>query len=689
MRRAARAAVTVPAAAALSLAISDGTEAPLYTLLGAFWLMIFTEFPGNRQNRAVGYLGLGCNGLILITVGTAVAPFPWLAAALTFVLGAAITLAGVLSETVSAGQRATLLLYLWPACTPVGPIGQRLLGWSIALVICVPAALFVMASRHHGALRNLAARVCTTLADRLDGVGGAADVTRAMDALYGYFLATNVRPVGLTAGSQALVRVVDNLRILSDRIDDAGPAALGPINQPAIAVLRSCATVLVASPAALRADERVVLDGAVTHLRSIAGSRYREDATRILAATGDDAAVITGRQVLSRQTIATAIALTGSVVAAAAAADARPVWARALGLGLPKAASGYRLLPEPVAIAAIPTELLATRSVAARNSIRAGVGLALAVVVSHLFAVQHGFWVVLGAMTVLGSSALSTGTKVIQAVIGTAVGVSLGGVLIQTCGVEPAMLWILLPVTVFGSAYLPRASFTAGQAAIAMTVLVILNLIAPTGWRIGLLRIEDVALGAAVAVIASLLLWPRGATAAITTVMDMALQVNARYLNAGVQRVTRGASSETDRTVEALGYYARAADRAVDDAVRHYLSETGSQANLRTPVVQAANRITHLRITAETISDIHPMPPGSAYLRARALLESHARSASARLRGTRIAPPAPVIDQLVPALRSATHEAAAVDAALPLLTVGLHLGELELTYRITTTTPLS
>ena len=144
LRRAARAAITVPVAASVSLVVAGGTQAPLYTLLGAFWLMVVTDFPGNRQNRAAGYLGLGFNGFVLLTLGTVVSSIPWLAVTLTFVLGVAVTLAGVLGETVSAGQRATLLLYLWPVCTPVGSIGERLLGWLIALVICVPAALFLL-----------------------------------------------------------------------------------------------------------------------------------------------------------------------------------------------------------------------------------------------------------------------------------------------------------------------------------------------------------------------------------------------------------------------------------------------------------------------------------------------------------------------------------------------------------------
>ena len=55
-----------------------------------------------------------------------------------------------------------------------------------------------------------------------------------------------------------------------------------------------------------------------------------------------------------------------------------------------------------------------------RNSLRTGLGLAVAVAITHLFPVQHGFWVVLAAMSVLRSSALTTGTKVVRAVVGTA-----------------------------------------------------------------------------------------------------------------------------------------------------------------------------------------------------------------------------------------------------------------------------
>ena len=47
-------------------------------------------------------------------------------------------------------------------------MADRLLGWGIALLICVPAALFLFPPRYSTELRTLAGRVCTALADRLE-----------------------------------------------------------------------------------------------------------------------------------------------------------------------------------------------------------------------------------------------------------------------------------------------------------------------------------------------------------------------------------------------------------------------------------------------------------------------------------------------------------------------------------------
>jgi uncharacterized membrane protein YccC len=316
-----------------------------------------------------------------------------------------------------------------------------------------------------------------------------------------------------------------------------------------------------------------------------------------------------------------------------------------------------------------------------RNSLRTGLGLAIAVAVTHVFPVEHGFWVVLGAMSVLRSSALTTGTRVLRAVAGTAVGFILGALVIELLGVDPQVLWILLPVVAFGSAYVPEVySFVAGQAAFTMMVLINFNLIVPTGWQVGLIRVEDVVVGALVGIVVSVLLWPRGATAAVSKAIADARAIGAKFLTEAVLRVTRGASEDATDRVIALSHQALEASRTVDDAVRQYLSENGGATDLRAPVVRAANRAIRVRAAAELITDVVP-PPLGTYPRTREVLEHHAEAICARLTTDSSRKLDSISDDFVLALRAdATGDELSISAALPLTAVASNLGELELLY---------
>jgi hypothetical protein len=287
-------------------------------------------------------------------------------------------------------------------------------------------------------------------------------------------------------------------------------------------------------------------------------------------------------------------------------------------------------------------------------------------------------------LSVLRSSALTTGTRVWRAVIGTGIGFLLGAMLISLVGVEPAVLWTLLPLVVFGSAYVPEiASFTAAQAAFTMMVLIIFNLVVPTGWQVGLIRVEDVVVGALVGVVASLLLWPRGATASVTRAIDSARSIFARYLMAAVLRVTRGASEERTDELATLSNNALAASRVIDDAVRQYLSESSGETDFRAPVVRSFHRAIRLRSAADLIADIPTPPPLATYPKVRAVVEFHAEAICERVAGRFDTERewVPIADDFVLALRSeARDDELGVSAALPLLTVAALLGELELIY---------
>ncbi len=137
--------------------------------------------------------------------------------------------------------------------------------------------------------------------------------------------------------------------------------------------------------------------------------------------------------------------------------------------------------------------------------------LAAAVAVADLSGVQHGFWVVLGTLSVLRTSAASTGATAWRGLAGTVVGFVIGAALLVGIGTNPDALWAVLPVAVLVAAYAPGTTpFLVGQAAFTVTIVVLFNLLAPVGWTVGLLRIEDVAIGCAVSLAVGVLFWPRG-----------------------------------------------------------------------------------------------------------------------------------------------------------------------------------
>ena len=672
-RRAARAGLMIPVAAALGIAFGTD-QTTMYAIFGAIALLIVVDFPGTRPGRAVSYLTLGGIGAGLIALGTAVAPHPWLAVATMFALGVAVTFSGVLSASAAAAQRAILMTFVLPVCTPVGPVPDRLQGWAIALAVSLPAALFVFPPRHHDKLRRHCSRVCTALADRLEGRADAREVNAAMNALFAHYVNGEFRPVGLTAGSRALVRVVDDLGWLTDRITDDTAAALGAVTGPAVRVLRESALLLADPRNRRHAPDRTGLVTAITELRDISAGSYRESIRDILTEPDDRAAVAVGRRLLDRRTFGAQVGATGRLINRAAAADSRPVLNQVLGRGMPTARASDWVLSEIEAVAHMPSGYLSGRSVVVRNSLRTGLGLALAVATTQLFPVQHGFWVVLASISVLRSTALTTGTTVLRAVLGTCGGFAVGAVLIELLGVNPVVMWLMLPVVAFLAAFVPKLwSFAAGQAAFTMLVLIVFNLIHPSGWQVGLLRIEDILVGGTVGAVVSTLLWPRGTGNAVQRAIRAASDVGFAYLRAAVGRIT----GRTDpAAVAALGVQALAAASTLDDGLRQYLSESGGPADIRTPIIQETNRVTALRAAADLIADIPRPPAPEAYPGTRAVLDDFATAVC-----DRAGDPVAFTAHFVTALRAESAEVGQpITDALPLVSVAANLGELAVLY---------
>ena len=170
---------------------------------------------------------------------------------------------------------------------------------------------------------------------------------------------------------------------------------------------------------------------------------------------------------------------------------------------------------------------------------------------------------------------------------------------------------MLLPFAVLFAGLAPAAiSFAAGQAAFTLTLLILFNILAPEGWQIGLVRIEDIALGCAVSLASGLLFWPRGAGAALGQALAEAYADSASYLAGAVAvrhrplRRRRAARAGADR---ARRLRAAAAARRLDDTFRSYLAERGAKPVPLAEVTSLVTGVVGLRLAGDAVLDLwHP-----------------------------------------------------------------------------------
>jgi hypothetical protein len=219
--------------------------------------------------------------------------------------------------------------------------------------------------------------------------------------------------------------------------------------------------------------------------------------------------------------------------------------------------------------------------------------------------VQHSFWVVLGTLSVLRSNALSTGQSVVRGLAGTAAGVVVGGAIVALIGSNTTLLWILLPVSVLVAGFAPAAvSFEAGQAAFTVTIVILFNLIAPAGWRVGLVRIEDVAIGFAVSLVVWLLFWPRGAGKALAQEIAEAYADSARYLAAAVEYGAACCGRQVPPPPESEALRAAATGRRLDDAFRTFLAERAAKKVPLAAVTGLVNGVVGVRLAGDAVLDL-------------------------------------------------------------------------------------
>jgi uncharacterized membrane protein YccC len=584
----------MPAVFAFADNVIGQPQTTVFSAFGSFSVLVLADFEGPRRSRLTAYLTLVGIGAALISLGTLCSRSPAAGASVTAVVGFTILFAGLINRYFAAGAFAALLSFILAVNIPAPPsaIPARLEGWGLASAVAIIAVMLLWPPRLRPALRPAAARVCDAIADllqsELDGDASLArrvsEVREAVASLRQRFVATPYRPTGATGATKALAFLVDELEWLRSIVVqqarnrlDICPDENCETLAAAIAVLRACAARLSGI------DAQPDLERLVRAREAGIEALMRD--IRNLPPDRDEAVLVS--------------AVEPSFRARALSYATWEVGANALlatGSAGPEAEWGPRRRPSaPREVARLLAEHTRLRSVWFRNSIRGTAALTIAVYVAQRASLQHAFWVVLGTLSVLRSNALGTGSTILQAVAGTAVGIVGGGGLVAAIGTNHGLLWAVLPIAVLLAAYAPRAiSFAAGQAGFTVVLFVVFNIIQPTGWKVGLVRVEDIGIGFAISLGVGLLLWPRGARAALRKSAADAYATSANYFAA--------AATATD--VSALKTTATAAAHRLDDAYRQFLAEPGRERLDMDSIATLVTGATRLRLAAYSLTTI-------------------------------------------------------------------------------------
>jgi len=630
LRRATRAAILMPTAFALGGPVLGNPVLATFAALGSFAMLLLVDFGGTIVNRLQCQAALAVASMVLITLGTLASRTTWLAAVLIAVVAFGVLFAGVVSS-VLAGATLSLLLPLIIAVSLHGPassIPDRLEGWGIASLFSLFAISVLWPAPARDPVRSSAIAACRALATRLrievDFVmGGGQDGAKvseaeyrqavtasdaAVDAVQTGFLATPYRPTGLSTSARAVVRLVDELRWLNSIVLRSVLTASSPMTPiPAVcAVKRAAADVLARAADLLEAPGTAgSLDDATAQLRQSLEELERVSTARLpdSAGPGDEQEhamrVVTALDPSFRsQELSFIVLQIAANVDYAARAERRSWLEKVLG----RQPTGF------VGFLTAASERARTHtardSVWLHNSVRGALGLGLAVLIADLLAVQHSFWVALATISVLRSSALNTGQNIVRAVLGTTVGFVIGGGIVALVGTNTAVLWALLPFAVLLAGLAPTTvSFAAGQAAFTLTLTILFNLLAPAGWQLGLVRIEDIALGGAVSFLVGVMLWPRGAGVALGRALSAAYTDSVSYLTSAVAYglgrcdAARGAPQPpVEQAVQAA-----ASARRLDDTLRGYLAERGAKPLPLAQVTALVTGVVGVRLAGDAV----------------------------------------------------------------------------------------
>lgn len=493
--------------------------------------LLISDFSGPRRERFTSILLVIAAGGLTLLLGVALQSHVWLQVVAALVLGVVVTLMAVARGFLSKSTVPVLLPFFIAATGNPGATGQMLAGWFIGGLIAAIAAITLWPFFPRRVVTEAISEAMTAEADAIDSfwnvtstssLAARDNVDEAVKQMHDLFLGNLNRPGSAYRRERSLLRLTEEvrrmrlgLRLAYRRLPFHSAPADEKLAEITAESLTTSAQILKEQRSdwapfkAIEAARITHYDATVSNVGQLLDSGDAATAQQAGPASFQTRSISLLAMSMSRD--AGASAARGEIPALEFRGEDLPAVVQA-------AKPGAQVRAE-----------LSWRAPWMRNALRLGIALALALVVVDLMGLERGYWVVLGTLGVLRLDVSGTGRAAWSVIVGQLVGFGLGvGIIALTSG-RPTLAWVMLPVIAGlqgylsgnGPAWMQQAGFTA-------LVITLVSVVAPRG-DIALIRLEDVTVGVAVAIVVSLLIYPRGLVPLVERSLTDAIAASNAY----------------------------------------------------------------------------------------------------------------------------------------------------------------
>ncbi|MFN8126010.1 MAG: FUSC family protein [Candidatus Nanopelagicales bacterium] len=538
------------------------------SLLGVFavsGLLIIGDFRGPPIPRAVTLLVVSVGGAVMLVLGALAGTHEVTAVVGAAIAGFVLLLAGVYRGQFGRAGIPLLLPFLSEAANPaaLATLPVALEAWLVGCLIASVGALVILPGYERDIEHPRFAAACAAFADAVPALWPR--VTDDADAAYGRFATATAeldekwqgnrsRPSGILTRDRAFISVLDYLHQIQTLCVTRIQTGKGtPASDPDLPLAVSATARSVAESMA-SGRPQVTLSGLV----DVRGRQW-DDMGAEFASAVETRDAEAAREVASRNFLLRVASLltVGLGVQTEVALGGRP---RTELLN-----SGAIPIPEwrPTPLRLLAQQLRPT-SPWFRNAARGAFALAVAIAIARLPMISHGFWIVMGAIGALRFDAMGTGRTVRAAVVGQVVGFVVSFGIATTLRPYPTALALLIPIAGFLAGFAPPTRLWMPQAAFTILVVLCMALITPEVQGVPMTRFEDVLIGLAVSLVASLLLWPRGIQQHVTSRIVRAAVAVEQLLRHANRRLLGDETPDLDQATDHARMCLRSATEACD-----------------------------------------------------------------------------------------------------------------------------